>query len=177
MSITQEYANQCFDYDPDTGILKWKHRPIEHFKSKRGYSVWNARYSMISCGHLSSNGYLIVSVNKSFYAVHRIIWLIVYGYFPIEIDHINHNRTDNRIDNLRCVNRRDNCRNQSIRKLNNSGVTGISFDRKNKKWRVVIGSRKTFKHIGRFSIFNDAVVAAKAAHEENGFHPNHGKPL
>lgn len=102
---SQEYLIECFYYDPDTGILVWKKRPIEHFYNHQSFCRWNTMFSGKTAGHKSKDRYgfyLSVRVNISTYKAHRLIWKIVTGTDPCgEIDHINGIKTDNRFINLR----------------------------------------------------------------------------
>jgi hypothetical protein len=91
-----------------------------------------------------------------------------------EIDHINGNRQDNRIENLRDVPRSLNQRNSKLQNNNRSGVSGV-FWRAN-RWEariyLVSGQRK---HLGRFKTFEEAVAVRKQAEMECGYHENHGR--
>ena len=97
-----------------------------------------------------------------------------YGEWPREdIDHINHNRLDNRIENLRCVNDSINLRNKSKSKANTSGQTGV--------YRTAVGNwiaRICVNHkqvnLGTFSDVAEAIAARKDAEKFYQFHPNHG---
>jgi hypothetical protein len=100
---------------------------------------------------------------------------MVYGDEPQDIDHINGNRRDNRIANLRAVDRRENMRNARLRSNNTSGIVGVTFSRDRKKWVAQINDGKV-RSLGRFDKFEDAVEARKAAERRAGFHPNHGRP-
>lgn len=79
------------------------------------------------------------------------------------VDHINKDKLDNRRCNLRIVNQSLNAFNQSLGKNNTSGVTGVSWDKKNKKWEVNIMVRRKNKKIGRFKDLSDAIAARVAA--------------
>lgn len=93
----------------------------------------------------------------------------------MEIDHINHDRSDNRIENLRLVTGGENKKNQSIRKRNKSGFTGVGWHSKAKKWRAEIKSGGVYMYLGLYSSIGDAVNARKMAEIELGFHDNHGR--
>src|SRR5699024_2308960 len=92
----------------------------------------------------------------------------------MEVDHINHIRNDNRIENLRLVSRGDNMLNKSMYSNNKSGVTGVSWKSRNKTWvaQIQIGGKKKFLYEGRS--LADAISARKLAESTNGFHENHG---
>ena len=96
-----EVLNDQFKYDPETGILR------------------RIRWGWGPCGYLTSNGYLRIKINGTHYRVHRIVWKMHYGVDPLsglDIDHINRDKTDNRINNLRLATRKENIDNRTINK-------------------------------------------------------------
>jgi hypothetical protein len=101
------FLRECFDYDPTTGVLTWKHRPREHFKTQRVASIFNAKYAGKSAGLvIDDTGYRRVMVTFSGRATqlmaHRIILAVATGAWPEnDVDHINGVRDDNRFANLR----------------------------------------------------------------------------
>ncbi|TES59213.1 HNH endonuclease [Pseudomonas syringae pv. tomato] len=126
-------------------------------------------------GSLNSWGYVQFHFQGSYYKAHRVVWLICKGYWPEELDHINGNRTDNRIENLREVTRQENLRNQKIRSNNTSGVMGVGWDKCNRRWTARIRYEGKNKCIGYFKTFDEAAAARKAAEIAFGYHPNHGR--
>lgn len=110
-----------------------------------------------SLGSLDKDGYLIIKIKKRQYKAHRIAWLLHYGRFPTkEIDHINRNRSDNRISNLREVDRCENNRNSSKKVNPKTGVIGVYLD------ECTNGLRKRFttrflKRTYRFYTLEEAV--------------------
>lgn len=86
-----------FNYNPETGSLSWKPRK---FNSPFA-SFWNTRYADKEITTKNSTGYLTVSINKSRYLVHRVVWKMLNGSEPAIVDHIDCNRTNNKADNLR----------------------------------------------------------------------------
>ena len=130
-------------------------------------------------GHITTCGYRIFYKKKKPYLEHRVIWEKHNGKIPkgLEIDHINHDRLDNRIENLRLVTKQENQRNAKRRIDNTSGVTGVVWRNENKRWYAQIGIDGKNIHLGCFSEFSDAVNARKNAEVLYGFHKNHGKDL
>lgn len=173
MKITQEIINECFFYNKNTGILCWKERPAHHFGSNMVCKRWNKRYSGKKAGtiHKNQNGkkYITISIfNKRFFA-HRVIWLFVYGVWPKnEIDHINGNSIDNRLNNLRHVKRSENNQNLRISKRNKSGIIGVRKYAKNKveTWVADIGYKGKSKTIGFFRTKEEAITARKKAEQK-----------
>lgn len=107
---------------------------------------------------------------KHEFLAHRLAWLMVHGRWPEnEIDHINGDRSDNSISNLRHATRLQNARNIKLRCDNQSGAFGIS--RHQRGWKVQIGK----KYVGYYGCFYLAVSARKAAELENEYHANHGR--
>ncbi|HAW5390785.1 TPA: HNH endonuclease [Escherichia coli] len=154
--------NEVFEYID--GRLIWKIKPCNNVKE---YSP---------AGSTRNDGYLHVGFMKKLHMVHRIIWEMHNGKIPdgMEIDHVNHNKMDNRIENLRLVRHGSNQRNKSKQGNNTSGVTGVTWSRRDKKWIAQIMVERKNIHLGYFSDFNSAVAARKNAEKEHRFHKNHG---
>jgi len=164
MMVTQEILKDMFDYNPETGTL------ISIFGNNRvgvGGSV----------GSNTKGGYLATSIDFKTYMVHRLIWLYVHGVWPDQIDHINHDRKDNRICNLRSVSSKDNNKNRSMTVINTSGVIGVSWIDETQKWRATIMIDGKNVGLGSFSDKQDAINARKKANVLHGFHENHGRKL
>lgn len=128
-------------------------------------------------GSLRYDGYLTTRAGRKALYVHRVIWQIHHGEIPqgLRIDHINGNRTDNRIENLRTVSITDNNRNAKLQHLNRSGIHGVYFLKKSSSFRVTIGVDGKCLTLGHFKCFLDAAAARKSAELRYGFHPNHGR--
>jgi hypothetical protein len=121
----------------------------------------------------SSRGYRRIKVNGKIYSAHRLIWLFVHGTWPRhQIDHIDHDRLNNRIENLRDT--KENALNQSTPKNNSSGVVGISWHKRCKKWQASITVSGKLVHLGVFTRKDDAIQARKEAERKYGYHKNHG---
>jgi hypothetical protein len=159
MSLTQDLLHDLFEYDPITGFLYWRVKTCKKV-------VVGARAG----NYCPINGYVRIGVDGINRAAHHIVWIMHYGYQPDEIDHINHIRDDNRLENLREVSRQENTQNSSRRSDNNSGVTGVGWVKSRQKWTARIQD----SHIGIFDDWFDAVCARKAAEVSLGFHANHG---
>ena len=153
----------------------------DYFSYEDGKLYWKASRGRIragsEAGSADQQGYIVVRLNGKDYKAHRIIWEMHYGPIPegMEVDHIWHNRKDNRIENLRLVTRTGNGRNQSKFATNTSGVTGVNWNSQAGKWRAEIYVGGKHISLGLFTIFNDAVLARKSAEAKYGFHKNHGE--
>ena len=148
--ITKELLWTIFDYRD--GILYRKR--VKETKVKKEGQV---------TGSVMKNGYRICSVFNRLFLVHRLVFMMFRGYFPEFVDHINHNRDDNRIENLREAQRRDNNRNAKRGKNNKSGCPGVYWDKTREKWIAAICIDYKTINLGGFPSFLDAVAARKAA--------------
>lgn len=180
-----EYLNECFEYCSSDGSLLWKKRPVSHFPDSRACNIWNTKYSGNIAGRTYTNrngkSYKDVSICNSAYQQHRIVYILHHGSIDkeLQIDHINGNSTDNRIDNLRLVDGFENHKNARKHSNNTSGVTGVSWHSQGKKWKASINVNNKHMSLGLYSNFNSAVKARKLAEKRYGFHDNHGseRPL
>ena len=133
--LTQKQLKERFFYDPDTGIFTHK------LKS-------SSRAIGSIAGRINHDGYHQLSVNKKLYQASRCAWLYVYGSFPLhQVDHINRNKSDNRIVNLRELTPKENRQNTGISKANKSGFIGVVWNRSAKKWQAQISINQ--KNTGR----------------------------
>lgn len=175
-AVDQARVRELFEYAADTGELRWKSRPRSDFKTKRSCAIWNARYSGNIAGSVHPRaGYALVSIDNIHHRVHRLIWLLVHGSIAAFIDHINGDRADNRLCNLRAVSRQENQRNLSLPRNNTSGVMGVHRIKADGYWMASIRANGRSIHLGRFADKDSAIAARKAAEAEYGFHPNHGR--
>ena len=112
-----------------------------------------------STGSLDKDGYLILKVKKRQFKAHRIAWFLNYGKFPeCEIDHINRNKLDNRIENLRESNRTQQNRNKDIPVNVDTGVRGVYVDKATKGLK----KKYTFRYKGKTHRFYTVGEAVKA---------------
>ena len=164
-----DYLRACFGYDPATGELRWKTRPLEHFVDDVARRKWNTRYPGKIAGAISSGGYRAICLigYGPRYAKHRIIFKLMTGRDPVlEIDHIDGNRANDRWSNLREATRTQQGQNSANRKNNTSGYRGVFWDKKSRKWRVNIRINNSRYHLGDFDQIEDAGAIYEAAARE-----------
>ena len=122
-------------------------------------------------------GYLYCWVDGKRKRHHIHVWEEANGPVPRgrEIDHINGDRTDNRLENLRLVTRQDNMKNAKVYDTNTSGVPGVSWRKDKQRWRAYVVDDYKQINLGQFEDWFEAVCARKSANNRYGFHENHGR--
>lgn len=149
-----EYLHSLLRYDPDSGHLFW-------------LALGKGRIKKRPAGTRLSTGYIGVVIGPKRYYAHRICWALYHGRWPEEqIDHINGDKTDNRITNLREATNLQNGKNLKMSVRNTSGVTGVTFDRANNKWRATLKANGRSIYLKRWDTFEQAVEARKAAEKQ-----------
>lgn len=118
MTITRDRIFELVSYDPSTGIFLNKN---SKGRGKQGDVA----------GHLNDKGYRILCLDRKKYRAHHIAWFIVFGFWPAELDHIDNDRSNNRIKNLREATHQENMRNKSIQTNSSTGLKG-AFRKRNK---------------------------------------------
>ena len=145
---TEDQIHKKLVYFPDTGGVEWNENAI-HI-SRKGKRA----------GMLSEQGYYRISVNGKLLFAHRIAWFLYHGQWPLwEIDHIDGDRTNNKIENLRDVSKNINQWNRKARKSNTTGFVGVSFSKLHNKYRAQIQVRGKNKHVGLYMSPEEAYVA------------------
>lgn len=171
-----ELLRKLLRYEPDCGKLFWKTRGFEDETPDREIRRWNTCYAQKEAFKVTSrHGYKVGWVCGKNQKSHRVIWAIVYGEWPVgQIDHINGDRADNRLENLREVCKSLNMRNAAIPKNNKTGTIGVCFHEKSGKWYANIGKDGKSIYLGRFATKAEAVAARQGASIALGYHQNHG---
>ena len=150
--ITQDRIRELFDYNSDTGLF------IRKIQSASRTKVGE------KAGSVNSNGYIVMKVDGKAYKAHRLAWLWWHGEWPKDqVDHINGNKQDNRISNLRVVSNTENCQNViKARKHSSLGKLGVKFDARPgrvKRYDARITVNGTRLHLGTFHTLDEAYDA------------------
>lgn len=175
-----ELLRKLLDYDPETGALTWRERDASLFKdgqhgADKIAAMWNTKFAGKLAGTLNSEGYVTFRIFGVALKSHRVIWAMVHGRWPAqEIDHVDHDRANNRLSNLREVSLQENHKNRKMPSTNKSGVTGVCWATRRQRWVSTIRVAGRIKQLGVFSDFDKAVAARKAAEMRYGYHTNHG---
>ncbi len=155
-------------------------RQLLRYEAETGRLFWLARdrnLSGLEAGGIASpDGYRRVRINGQMCLAHRVIMAMMHGEWPAaQVDHINGNRADNRLCNLRSVQRATNSRNKGRYRNNRSGCTGVHWCKLTSRWVAAIQKDGQRVPLGRFESLDDAIAARRAAEPAFDFHPNHGR--
>lgn len=149
--ITQKELKEILEYNPETGDFYWKISP------KHGVNVGDKAGSQ----HI---GYTRLTIKRKKYLTHRLAWLYVYGEFPKgDIDHIDNDRANCRINNLRIANKSTNGYNRKKQANNTSGIKGVIWCKASNKWSVRIGVNKKKIYFGVWDDLEFAELVAQEA--------------
>lgn len=162
--ITQARLKELLHYNPVTGLFV---RRVSRGSVKAGALA----------GYTGDKGYTLINIDGRRYKAHRLVFLYMVNCIPDEVDHRNQIKADNGWSNLRASNRTDNARNMPLSVRNTTGVTGVTWRPRQKKWvaRITLDGRRV--QLGRFDRFSEAATARLQAESKHGFHPNHGKSI
>lgn len=154
-NLTQAYLREILDYNSETGIFTWR------------VKIGNIKIGQLAGFTHNKIPYHQIKVRQKLYLAHRLAWLWVYGEFPNGyLDHIDMNRSNNRIDNLRIATNSQNQGNIKLWKTNTSGYRGVHWCRKTGKWRAGIRINSHLHCLGSFNTREEAAEAYnKAAFE------------
>lgn len=182
MLITAAQLHELVDANLQDGTMTWRQRDAKWFAhlgpdAQRAMSSWNTKNAgRPAFAQPNGSGYLHGGLFNGKLLAHRAIWALANDSWPTAtIDHINGDRRDNRLCNLRHVEHVDNCRNQPRSSANKTGVTGVWFDQARRNYSASIMVLGKTIHIGRYPTIEAASSARAAANVAHGFHPNHGR--
>jgi hypothetical protein len=143
--ITQERLKELFTYSPN------------------GMFIRNRTGKEVVCSDTKVHKYLRISIDKKTYMLHRMIFLYHHGYLPKITDHIDGNRYNNKIENLREVTQNQNCLNRSHMKHSKSPYKNVYWNTAAKKWAVVMSVDGIRKYFGLFEDIDLADLVAQEA--------------
>lgn len=160
--LDKKTIRKWFNYDYTTGNFTHKFTTLSGDAGKDATAI-------------HSSGYRTIRIGGKDYLVHRVIFIYMENYLPIQVDHINHNRSDNKWNNLREVTNRENHLNESIASNNTSGILGVALHKATNKYRAYIMIHKKQIHLGLYNSIEEAKLSREKANTKYGFYKNHGK--
>lgn len=150
---------RVLSYDHESGELRWRDRNDPGFNS--------ASLSGKVAGHLARDGYVRLYMRGVSYTAHRVIWKMVTGDEPPQyVDHIDGNKSNNKWDNLRLASHAENKQNSTTPKSNRSGVKGVCWIARRRKWQAVVSANGKSEWLGRFNSKDDAAAAVERARDK-----------
>ena len=163
-NLAREIFSEFVDYNAENGKMFWKVRDKKWFHKEGVWKRWNSRYSKNEVGSVNHYGYRVFAVFNRLYHVSRVAWLLSTGAWPEqEIDHIDGNKTNNRLSNLREATRQENGRNKHYA-YGEVPLKGVS--KYKHKYRAHLGVDKKQVHLGYFDDAESAHAAYRKAAEE-----------
>ena len=183
-SIPISTLKQVIRYDAESGKLFWLERPLSMFHKTKNKSAehvwkwWNNRFANKEA--FTAKGVENCFAGRIFgvcHYAHRVAWALHFeDWPPIDIDHEDGDRSNNRITNLRLASHQENMQNKKLYRTNISGTHGVSFNSRSQKWQAYITVNKKREHLGYFGEMEMAVNARRDAEQSCGlFHQNHGR--
>ncbi|MCM2503903.1 HNH endonuclease [Aureimonas altamirensis] len=151
--ISANYVRSIIEYDPETGILtRIRNDASPRYRNAVPYKT----------GYVNAEGYVIVSIDRKPYMAHRLAYLIMTGEWPDEcIDHVNHDKADNRWSNIRPATLEQNCWNKKPNKRNTTGFKGVTACGDAFKALIRINGKAIY--LGRFKTVEEAGEAYRLA--------------
>jgi len=156
--LTQADVREMFDYREDGKLIRL------HTTSGNG----NYAGAVVGTTPDGSRGnrYAATKIHGQHWCVHKLIYLYHHGFVPDQLDHINRDSSDNRIENLRVADSSQNMRNRGLFKNNTSGHRGVSWHKRIAKWGVYLSISNKIKHFGYFDDLELAALVAEEARDK-----------
>jgi hypothetical protein len=155
MALTQEMVKEMFDYRADGNLIR------------RHSTMGNGNYAGAVVGTKPTGArnyrYGATTIRGEHWCMHKLIYLYHHGVVPEQLDHINQNPADNRIENLRVANGSENACNRKLFANSTSGCKGVSWHRARSRWFVYVDVKKKRKNIGYFDDLELADLVATEA--------------
>jgi len=164
--------------------MRWKERPIEHFKDtagrtrKQNWGWWNTNFAGTMAGYVHKHGYRVLKVDGQKYMSHRVAFYMGNGVEPRQVDHLDGVKDDNRLSELACVDAQGNAMNRTMSKANKSGVTGVYYLPKVSKpnpWQATGMANGVYTYLGSHPTLFEAACARLSWQNRNGFTLRHGR--
>lgn len=161
--LTQDRLKEILYYNPYVGVFTWRNK-----SNRRTYGK--------TAGTAKGKGYIVIGIGRKYYAVHHLVWLWHYGSLPKDqIDHIDGDRSNNLLKNLRAVSQEQNSMNMKRNSANSSGVKGVHWDVRRQRWVAVIRNKDKCLFRMAFKSLDEAEREIKAVREKlHGEYANHG---
>ena len=149
--LTAERLRELFNYDPETGIFTWRQKTTPKSNSITVGGI---------AGTIGADGYTRIMIHRATHKGHRLAWLYVHGcHAPSILDHINGNRSDNRITNLRLATRSLNSQNRGPSRSNKANTLGVYIGRKGNYCAAIgitLAGKSRRLHLGTFASLDEA---------------------
>ncbi|WP_241622504.1 HNH endonuclease [Rosenbergiella australiborealis] len=162
-SPNQNFLKSILHYDPCTGLFT--------HKTQRG----GVKKGSLA-GNKNKSNYVVIRINHKAYRAHRLAWLYTYGMWPTGmLDHINNDRSDNSIYNLREASNSENNQNKNLAKNNLCGIKGVFWNKHKRRWEASCSLNGKRYVLGRFKNISDAEREVRLFREKaHGEFANHG---
>lgn len=160
---TQKFLQEALEYRD--GVLYWKLRPLTHFPDVRARNIWNTKFAGKRAGTLRKQ-YEVIGVIGKQWLTHRLVYIMHNGQAPKYLDHIDGDKRNNRIENLRPCTPQNNAHNQKVHIKNTTGIKGVT--KLGNRFRVKIWVNYRQIHLG---VFDDLELAELVSIEaRNKYH-------
>ena len=152
-----EVLRQLLRFEAEDGLLFWKPRADAN-------KTWNSRYAnQPALNTVANNGYRVGAIYDKKYLAHRVIWTMHHGYWPLVVDHVDGDKLNNRLQNLRECSQAQNCRNRNASARSSSRFCGVAWDKNTGSWKAYITIGYRTHHLGRFDTEEEAARHYDAA--------------
>ena len=151
-----KHLKEILDYNPDTGVFTWK---------RSGHGVKVGQEAGGCSYNKDGRKYKVIRINKIRYRANRLAYYMYHGIDPLQylVDHKDNDSLNNKISNLRLATISQNGFNHKIYNTNTSGITGVSWIKRENKWAAQITAFGKMRHLGYFIDKEDAIKARKEA--------------
>jgi len=150
LAIDHDYVLSAFDYQ-DGNLIR---------KTGRVNEIGQ----VAGCLH-KATGYIHVKIKSKLYKAHRLVFFYHNGYLPEFVDHIDGDKSNNKIENLRSATKSENALNQKIRSTNTSGFKGVKWNSRLNKWQVEMCKNRKYYYLGLYENLDLAGLVAREATE------------